>query len=33
VARAGTRGTPADNVPGSVMADAPTVAIRMPRQP
>ena len=33
VARAGTAGTPADNVPGSVMADAPTVAIRMPRQP
>jgi hypothetical protein len=32
VAPAGMRGTPADAVPGSVMADAPTVAIRMPRQ-
>ncbi len=33
VARAGSASSPADNVPGSVMADAPTVAIRMPRNP
>jgi hypothetical protein len=33
VARAGTGAGRADSVPGSVMADAPTVAIRLPRQP
>jgi hypothetical protein len=31
VARAGAGSGPADSVPGSVMADAPTVAIRLPR--
>jgi hypothetical protein len=31
VARAGTGAGPADAVPGSVMADAPTVAMRLPR--
>jgi len=33
VARAGSAGSPADAVPGSVMADAPTVAMRLPRRP
>jgi hypothetical protein len=33
VARAGSAASPADAVPGSVMADAPTVAMRLPRHP